>query len=133
MSIFETATRNAFRFDSNRGLISTEDLWDLPLASKAGFDLDSVAKAVNDELQSASQTSFVQTEADPRKGELETKLEIVKHIIAVKIAENEAKRNRAARAAEKERLLGILAAKRDDELQGLSAEELQARIAALAD
>lgn len=132
MNIFETATRNAYRFPSIKGALTAEDLWSLPLTSKAGFDLDSVAKAVNDDLQKASTTSFVSTETDPRKGTLETQLEIVKHIIAVRLEENAAARNESARRAEKARLLEILAAKEDDALSGLSEEELRERINALA-
>lgn len=131
MNIFETATRNAYRFPSTRGLLATEDLWSLPLTSKAGFDLDNVAKAVNDALQAASTTSFVSTEADPRKGTLETQLEIVKHIIAVRLEENAAARSEASRKAEKAKLLDILATKEDGELLGLSADELRAKIDAL--
>lgn len=131
MNIFETATREAFRFPSTKGMLATEDLWDLPLTSKSGCDLDNVAKAVHEELQAASTTSFVSTDADPRKGKLETKLEIVKHIIAIRIAENAAARTQAERKAEKAKLLEILAAKETGELAGLSREELQARIDAL--
>lgn len=131
MSIFETATRNAYRFPSIKGALTTEDLWSLPLTSKTGFDLDSVARAVNEALQSASTTSFVSTEADPRKGVLENQLEILKHIIAIRLAENAALRNEAARKAEKARLLDILAAKEDDALLGLSTEALRDKINAL--
>jgi hypothetical protein len=111
--------------------LTTEDLWSLPLTSKAGFDLDSVAKAVNEALQSASTTSFVSTEADPRKGILETQLEIVKHIIAVRLEENAAARNESARKAEKAKLLDILATKEDAALAGLTPEELRDKINAL--
>lgn len=131
MNIFETATRNAYRFPSNRGQLTTEDLWSLPLTSKSGFDLDNVAKAVNEALQAASTTSFVSTEADPRKGVLETQLEIVKHIIAIRLEENAAARTQAARKAEKEKLLDILASKEDGALLELSAEELREKINAL--
>lgn len=131
MNIFEHATRNAFRFPSIKGLISTEDLWDLPLQSKTGFDLDSVAKAVNAELKSTAEESFVTTTPTPRSKELEIKLEIVKHVIGVKLAENEAARTAAARKVEREKLTAILAGKQEAELQGLSKEELQARIDAL--
>ncbi len=131
MSIFETATRNAYRFPSNRGQLTTEDLWSLPLTSKTRFDLDNVAKAVNEALQAASTTSFVSTEADPRKGELENQLEIVKHIIAVRLEENAALRNEAARKAEKAKLLDILATRQDDALHGLTQDELLAKIDAL--
>lgn len=131
MNIFEYASRNAVRFQSIKGLITTEDLWDLPLQHKGGFDLDSVAKAVNAELKATAEESFVTTTPTLLSKELEIKLEIVKHVIAVKLAENEAARTAAARKAEREKLTAILAGKQEAELQGLSKEELQARIDAL--
>ena len=50
---------------------------------------------------------------NPPKAVHELGLEIVKHIIALKIAEHEAKRNKEARAAERARLVDALANKQD--------------------
>ena len=46
-NLFLQATREKFRFESSKGDLSVEQLWDLPLTSRTGFDLDTVAKAVN--------------------------------------------------------------------------------------
>lgn len=131
MNLFEYATRNRLRFASTKGLLNTEDLWMLPLQSKASFDLDTVAKTVNAELKANTEDSFVATTPNPAKAELQIKLDLVKHIIAVKLAENEQARTAAARKAERDRLLDALAGKKDEELKGLTVDELQARIAAL--
>ena len=82
MTIFEKATREKFRYPSAKGLLTTEQLWELPLTAKSGFSLDDVAKAVNAELKAVDTESFVATEANPAKATLETKLEVVKHVIA---------------------------------------------------
>lgn len=123
MSLFENATRRKYKFESAQGLITVEDLWDLDLKSKRGACLDDVAKAVNRQLKTVSEESFVD---QPTKGntELQEKLEIVKHIIATKQAENEAARQKADRSAQKARVLEILAKKQDDKLSNLSEEEL---------
>lgn len=130
MNLFERASREAFRFTSVRGLLTTEDLWDLPLKSKNMMDLDSVAKTANGELKLLSEESFV-TESNPKTELAQAKLDIVKHIIAVKQAENAAAASAAARKAEREKLKAILGDKQDAELKGLSADELRARIDAL--
>lgn len=130
MNLFERASREAFRFQSVRGELSTEQLWNLPLTSKTGFDLDSVAKAVNGELKGMIDESFVH-KANPATDRQAAKLDVVKHIIAVKIAEESEARTAAARAIEKQKLLAILGEKKDSALKDLSAEELQARIDAL--
>lgn len=131
MNIFEIASRQAFRYPSTKGELTTEQLWELPLQSKTNFDLDNVAKAVNAQLKSLTEESFVATSEKPGKAMAERKLEIVKHIIATKLAENAALRDLAARKTEKEKLLGALERKQDAALEGMTAEEIQKRIAEL--
>lgn len=126
--MFEKATRQKLRFESNRGELTTELLWDLPLQSKSGFDLDSVAKAVNQELKGVTEESFVETRTNPRKGELELKLEIVKHVIKTKQDENAAAANSVAKREERKRLEAILATKQASALEQLSEEEIQKRL-----
>lgn len=131
VQIFEQASRQKLRFPSNRGELMTEQLWDLPLQSKGGFDLDSVAKAVNAQLKSVTEESFVSNGSNPAKVKLTLMLDVVKHIIAVKLAENEAARNKAANAAERQKLLDALGDKQTEELKGMSKDQLLARIAEL--
>ena len=40
--LFAKATRDKVKFVTVKGEISIEDLWDLPLTSEKGFDLDSI-------------------------------------------------------------------------------------------
>ena len=131
MELFAHATREQFRFASSMGLLTVEDLWQLPLSSKPGFDLDSVAKQVNNTLKQMTEESFVAVTPAPGRKAQELHLEVVKAIIAVKMEENEAARNAKARADEKQKLLALLDDKNTEALKGLTADELKARIAAL--
>lgn len=126
MNIFEEATRKQLRFSSYRGELSVEQVWTLPLTGKTSHtpDLDSVARAIDTELRSLSEQSFVSTAVDPRKPILELKLEIVKHIIAVKLREAEEARSYAAKKQRRQEILEILAAKKTERLSTLSEEEL---------
>lgn len=128
MTIFEKATREKFRYPSTKGLLTTEQLWELPLTAKAGFSLDDVAKAVNAELKAIDTESFVATETNPAKATLETKLEVVKHVIAIRLAEDQAAKAAAAKKLEKEKLLAVLGRKQDAALENLTEAELLARI-----
>jgi hypothetical protein len=130
-NIFEYATRNKLRFQSQRGELSVEQLWDVPLRSKDGFDLDNVAKTANKALKALTEESFVSTERTPAIDRAEVTLEIVKHVIQVKLAEEATAKKRAENRAEKERLLAILAEKQAGKLSELSEKELQKRISAL--
>jgi hypothetical protein len=128
VTIFEKATREKFRYPSTKGLLTTEQLWELPLTAKSGFSLDDVAKAVNAELKAIATESFVATETNPAKATLETKLEVVKHVIAIRLAEDQAAKAAAAKKLEKEKLLAVLGRKQDAVLENLTEAELLARI-----
>ena len=131
MDIFENASRVKLRFSSLRGPLTVEDLWDVPLTSRNAFDLDAVAKAANTELKAAGEESFVVTKANPAKALAELRMEVVKHVIAVRLKEAEESRNRVARQLEKARLLEALSSKQDDAMRAMSDEDIKARIAAI--
>jgi len=131
-TLFERVTRLKARFPSVRGEVTVEDLWDMPLTSKNGFDLDSTAKTINRELKETSEESFVNVTPSPARAGLELRLETVKHVIAVRMRENQENLARAGRKAEKDRLLAILETKQVEKMQGMSEEELRARIAELS-
>lgn len=127
-NIFLQASRLKLRFPSNKGELTTEQLWDLPLSSKTGFDLDSVARAVYSQMNAVAGPGFVAVRSNPLKDKLELSLEIVKHVIATKMAENEVANKRAAAKAERDRLTAILADKQDADLRSLSADEIKRRL-----
>ena len=131
MNIFERASRAKFRFSSSKGPLTVEYLWDLPLKASSGYDLDSVAKFINAELREAKEESFVSVSQDPQKAINETKLEIVKHIISVRQAENEIMRTKHARSVERARLIELLDRKQNESLAAESVDQLKARIEAL--
>ena len=58
-------------------------------------------------------------------------IEIVKHIVSVKLAEAEARKNAEANRAKRQQILGILADKQESDLKNKTPEELQAMLAAL--
>lgn len=131
MNIFEQAVRQKLRIPSAKGELTVEQLWDLPLQSKTQFDLDTLAKAANRELKGMDEESFVSTTDNPAKAKLELTLDILKHVIAAKMSDAEAAKNRAARAEEREKLLKILADKQNAALGELSVEQIQERLKAL--
>lgn len=130
--MFEKATRLRLRFETAKGFLSIEDLWDLPLQTTRvnGVSLDQIAIELNRELKDAATVSFVD---DAPKGneELQLKFDIVKHLIDVRKAENAAIAVERERAATKQRILEIIAKKQDSVLENASIEELQEKLASL--
>lgn len=125
MNIFEKATKTKLRFDTTKGLLSVEDLWEYNLTS-----LDTIAKGVNKKLKEESEESFIQKKSKSNV-ELELKLEILKHIIKSKQDEAEVAKNAAEKKAKIEFLEELLQEKKIDELKGKTAEEIQAQLAEL--
>lgn len=130
--MFERANRLKLRFDSPQGALTAEDLWDLPLTSTRAnvANLNNVAKEVSRQLKQAGEEDFI----NPKSGAdeiLQLKLDIAKHIISVRQAENEAVRTVAERKEKKVRLLELIARKQDEELGAKSTQELQAMVEAL--
>ena len=59
VNVFEVASRQKLRFDTARGQVSAEDLWDLPLTSTTGKpNLDAIAVDLHNKM-SQSNLSFV--------------------------------------------------------------------------
>lgn len=129
--LFVTASRQAWRFPSTRGELTTEQLWSMPLLAKNGFDLNSVARSLNQEVKDLGEESFVETRSNPARSTAEGKLELVKSIIAVRQEENRLAEQRAQRAVERARILDALAARENEELTKASKDELLARLAQL--
>lgn len=121
--MFEQASRLSLRFETRNGNITTEDLWNLPLISSTRICLDSIAKSLNKELKESEEESFVVAKT---KGNqiTELKFSIVKHIINIKLQENEANKNEKVIKQQKEKILGIIANKEEEELYKKSKEDL---------
>lgn len=129
--MFEKATREAFRYPSAKGLITTEQLWDLPLQSKTGFDLDSVARVISREIKALGEESFVDDTGNKDTQCLKERLAIVVHIISVKKTENAAAAAAATKRAERARLVELLHVRKEQDLMSKSPAEIQAMIDAL--
>jgi hypothetical protein len=130
-NVFSYATRNKLRFTSVRGELTVEQLWDVPLRSKDDFNLNIIAKGANEELKAANEENFVETTKTPSHMRFELTLEIVKHIIEVKLGEEEKAKKRAENKKEKEQLLAALVEKQAGKLSEMSEQQLRKRIAAL--
>lgn len=136
MNIFETASRRKYRFSSSKGDLNVEQLWDLPLAITSPTrdvkaDLDTIARAINAEIKDLTEESFVAIKTDPRKADLETKLEVVKHIIGVKLKLQEDAKAAAERSEKRRKLVDALASKEDEALARMSREDILKQLSEL--
>jgi len=124
--MFEKATRIGLRFESVRGNLTVEDLWDLPLTTKAPsyLSLDAIAKTVNKKLKAEEEESFVETKVNTKKKTLELAMKIVKHIIETRIKENKDSIDRKSKIERRKKIMGLIEDKEDEKLKSLSKEDL---------
>jgi hypothetical protein len=135
INLFERCTRLKVRFSSPQGLLSVEDLWDLPLTgtNPNRANLNDIAKGLHSQLKD-EEVSFVPTAKkaeDLEQALLNTMFETIKHIIGVKVAERDAREAAAEKAKKKQVLLAALAAAEAREVDAKSPEEIRKMIDAM--
>jgi len=120
--LFEKASRIKLRFSTNKGVLSTEDLWDLSLTS-----LDTLFKGLNKQLKEAGEESLLgtKTKADT---ELALRVDLIKYVVVTKLTEQEVSKLDIERKAKKAKLMELIAQKQDENLSAKSIEELQAEL-----
>ncbi len=122
--MFEKASRMKLRFATAKGFLTVEDLWDLPL-TKGQTNLDDIAKNLHRTLKEAEEVSFVKT-ATRKNVEVDLGLQIVKHIIADKLAKAEATKTAMDKRAYRAKIDRALAAREEKDLGEKTVEELKA-------
>ena len=116
--LFENATRGKYRF-SFKGSITVEDLWDL-----SPQNLDTIYKSLTKELKQSQEESLLvkKTEVD---SVLDDKINLVKYIVLTKLKEEDQRNKEREFKEKKQKILGHIADKQDNELQSKSIDELK--------
>ena len=125
MSIFEKATRIKLRFETQKGLLTVEDLWDLPLTGNGNkTNLDDIARTLYTNLKHSEDVSFVFKD---RKSDEKTQLafDVVKYVIDIKLQEQEAAVQRQMNSDRRSQLQALIAQKEMEELANLPVDELK--------
>lgn len=122
MNVFEIATKEKYRFPY-KGQISVEDLWDLSLTS-----LDNIFKTLNRQAKANQEESLLESKSKEDET-LENQIAIVKHIVAMKQEEIAARADAKANKEKREKIMAILADKKDAALKEMSVDELEKMLA----
>lgn len=124
MELFEKAVRLKLRFDSPQGQLAVEDIWDLPLTSGTNrANLDDIARRLSKQVKESETESFVIRPAKANEVTL-LKFDVVKHVIEVRLAENEAAALAKTNKEKKQQLLSLIDQKKNEVLATKSVEEL---------
>lgn len=125
--MFEKASRAKLRFNTNQGQLSVEDLWDLSLNS-----LDTLAKNVNKQLREEGEESFIPSRNSSRPSTNNSlRLDLLKHIIGIKVEEQEKKKNRVEMQGKLAKLKELAETKVTEKLASQSLEDIYKQISEL--
>jgi len=123
--LFERATREKLRFQ-HCGSLSVEDLWDLPVRR-----LDVIFKSLNAELKRRDESESLLEPATRGDSVLTLQVDILRHIVKTKLAEQEAVQQAEETRKKKQRIMEIMARKEDASLEEMSSEDLAKMLAEL--
>ena len=117
--MFLKATRLKLRWATSRGYLTIEDLWDLSLQN-----LNQLAKTLKKEIKIQEEEDFLE-ESKEEDTITKLKFDIVLEILNIKKKEYHTSKEAAANKEHNQKILGIIAAKENEELTNKSIEELK--------
>lgn len=120
-NLFEIATRNRYRFNY-KGVMTVEDLWSLRVE-----DLDAIFKALNRQKKTADEDSLLATKSAEDQ-DLANKIDIVRYIVSVKLAEAADRVSAAEKKAQRDKIMEIVAKKKDKALEDMGIEDLMKKL-----
>ena len=119
MDNFKQATKLKVRFSTQKGLLSTEQLWDLPLT-----ELDSLAVSLDEEYKNSKGKSFLEKRTTKDVG-VKLQFDVVLDILQSKIDERDAERTTRENKEHNQKILALISEKQDESLKGKSISELE--------
>ena len=118
---FEIATRNRYRFNY-KGVMTVEDLWSLRVE-----DLDAIFKMLNRQKKTADEDSLLATKSAEDQ-DLANKIDIVRYIVSVKLAEAAERVSAAEKKAQRDKIMEIVAKKKDKALEDMGIDDLMKKL-----
>lgn len=120
-NLFEIATRNRYRFNY-KGVMTVEDLWSLRVEN-----LDAIFKMLNRQKKTADEDSLLATKSAEDQ-DLANKIDIVRYIVSVKLAEAAERVSAAEKKAQRDKIMEIVAKKKDKALEDMGIEDLMKKL-----
>ena len=124
--MYKIASRKKLRIQTNRGMLSVEQLWDLS-KEDIGELAKAIRKRINDQkgVTGDSELDFLKPSAQTEETIDELTFRILKDIYLTKQEEEDKAHRRAAARENNRKILELIAKKQDQELENKSIEELE--------
>lgn len=122
MENFKLASKQKLRFQTNKGLLSTEQLWDLSLE-----DLDSLAVSLEVAHKESGKKSFLVKTTEKDKT-TKLRFDVVLEILNTKAEEAQAISEQAEIREHNKKIIALISEKQDESLKGKSIKQLEAML-----
>lgn len=120
--MYKNASQQKLRFQTNKGALSVEQLWDLSLT-----DLDTLAVSLEAEHKESGKKSFL-TKSSAKDKTAKLKFDVVLDILNTKVDEQQAASEAKEIREHNKKILGLIADKQDESLKGKSVKQLEAML-----
>lgn len=120
MSNFKTATQQKLRFATTRGVLSTEQLWDLPIT-----ELDTLVVELEKLTEQSAKKSFLSKETEKNKT-AKLRFDVALEVLTARVEAQEAALAARDIKEHNERILSLITNKEDEALTKKSIDELKA-------
>lgn len=117
--MYKEASQLKLRVQTNKGLLSIEQLWDLSIE-----ELDVLAVRLETEYKLSGKKSFI-VKKSPKDKEIKLKFDIVLDILTSKVDEQDLLTNAREIKEHNQKVLTLIAEKQDEELKSKSVAELE--------
>lgn len=117
--MYKQASKDKIRFQTEKGLLTVEQLWDLPFTV-----LDRTAIQLSDEFKASGKKSFLEPKSKKDKA-IKLQFDIVLDILTTKMDERDAEKSENLDKQHNAKIDAIIAQKQDEDLAGKSIKDLE--------
>jgi len=120
MEKFKEASKQKLRFQTSKGLLSVEQLWDLSLN-----ELDALAVALEVDVEESGRKSFL-TKTSSKNKLAKLRFDLALDVLTSKQEELQAANEKAETKEHNKKIISLIAEKQDESLRNKSIPELEA-------
>lgn len=122
MENFKLASQQKLRFHTNKGMLSTEQLWDLSLE-----ELDALAVSLEAEHKESGKKSFL-TKTSVKDKTAKLRFDVVLDVLNTKVEEAQALQEAFEIKEHNKKIIQLISEKQDESLKGKSIKQLEAML-----
>lgn len=122
MEFYKIASKQKLRFQTGKGLLSVEQLWELSEA-----ELDALAVSLEEQYNESGKKSFL-VKRSVKDKTTKLKFDLVLDILNTKVEERIASEERAEKRQKNKKIIELISQKQDETLKGKSIKQLEAML-----